>query len=129
MKYIVYRRFRSNAMCGAVNLRYGTELESHDNLILYDGNPVCYTTSQNAHDFFSRNDDGKGLDRGELTQCIIKTLSKRDKSYQDRWDKVWADELCRQYKRKEHDDFWFWNHAFYNADIIDLQYIANLINL
>ena len=127
MKYIIHKRFRSKAICGEVNLPYGTELEAKDNLILFDGQPLCYTTSQNAYDYMARNDDGNGLERGKLTQSIIKTLSKLDNAHQTRWDKVWGDPLCQKFKRPEHKDFWVWNYNFYNANIEDLRYIAKLV--
>ena len=34
---------------------------------------------------------------------------------------------ARSIKRKEHEDFWLWNHDFYNAGIDDLKYIAKLV--
>lgn len=38
-----------------------------------------------------------------------------------------ATTLCQKYKKAGHEDYWLWNHDFYNADIEDLKYIANLI--
>lgn len=134
MTYIVFKRFKSTAVCGYINLQYGTECDGLDNVILYKGKPICYVTSQNAHDYFARNDDGQGLLRGKLTQSILKCLAsgngvdpRTDKVYQAKWDKVWADGLCQKYKRIEFDDYWLWNHDFYNAPIEDLQYIAKLV--
>lgn len=136
MRYVVIRRFKSIAMCGEVNLPFGTECESIGNTIRYDGKPICFITSQNAHDYFARNDDGQGLLRGKLTQSVLKCLAsgngvdpRTDKVYQAKWDKVWSDELCRKYKRTEHEDHWLWNHDFYNAPIEDLQYIARLVGV
>lgn len=60
-------------------------------------------------------------------RAIKNTLERKDSNYQNRWDKVWDDQLCQKYKRPEHEDFWLWNHDFYNASIEDLKYIANLI--
>ena len=40
---------------------------------------------------------------------------------------MWEDALCQKYKKPEHEDYLLWNHDFYNADIEDLKYIANLI--
>lgn len=94
-----------------------------------DGKPLCADRSQNAYDFFARNDDGNGLERGKLTQAIRKTLEKKDKDHQIRWDKVWADPLCQKYKRAEHADHWLWNHEFFNAEIPDLRHIAALVGV
>ena len=87
----------------------------------------CANSSQNCYEYFSRNDDGNGIKRGELTQKIIKKLAKRDSKYQERWDKIWSDMSLLKFKRKEFDDYWLWNHEFYNAKIEDLKYIYNKI--
>ena len=60
-------------------------------------------------------------------RAIKNTLERRDSNYQNRWDKVWEDTLCQKYKKAGHEDYWLWNHDFYNADIEDFKYIANLI--
>lgn len=140
MNYIVIKRARFNSLSGEVNLRYGTEVECVEHktdlpdepvccILTLDGKQLCCTRSQNAYDFFARNDDGKGLERGALTQGIKDTLEKRDENYQSRWDKVWSDPVCKKYKRKEHADMWLWAHNFYNAEIPDLQHIAALIGV
>ena len=40
---------------------------------------------------------------------------------------MWADPLCQKYKRPEHEDFWIWNHDFYDAPVEDLRHIAALV--
>lgn len=127
MKYIVYRRFKGKAICGDVNLPAMTVCEENNGYILYDGKMICVATSENAHQFFARDDDGAGMLRGKLIQAIQKTLAKRDANYQNRWDKVWDNHTCQPYKRIEDDDFWLWNHNFFNADIDTLRHIARLI--
>lgn len=127
MQYIVHRRFKAKAICGDVNLPAMTVCESEGNFIAHSGLPICAATSENAHQFFAIHEDGKGMERGKLTQAIQKTLAKRNKHYQDRWDRVWEDERCQQYKRTEHADYWLWNHDFFNAPIEDLQHIAALV--
>lgn len=127
MKYIVYRRFKGKAICGDVNLPAMTVCEENNGYIFYDGKMICVATSENAHQFFARDDDGAGMLRGKLIQAIQKTLAKRDANYQNRWDKVWDDPACQPYKRIEDDDFWLWNHNFFNANIDTLRHIARLI--
>lgn len=127
MNYIVHRRFKGKAICGDVNIPAMTEAEDVDGVIMYDGKSVCFDTSENAHQYFARNDDGNGMLRGKLTQSIQKTLRKRDENYQARWDKVWDDEVCQPYKRVEYADFWLWNHEFFHADIDVLRHIAQLV--
>lgn len=129
MKYIVHKRFKEKALCGDVNLPAMTVCECDENVIWYKDNAICFVKSENAHQFFAINEDGMGMERGKLTQAIQKILAKRDKYYQKRWDKVWEDNLCQRYKRKEHDDYWIWNHDFFNANIFDLEYIASLVGV
>ena len=128
MEYICFNRFKQNALCGEVNIPYGTKLDEINNAISYCGNPICYTTSQNAYDYFARNDDGKGLERGKLTAEIIKLLNNRkDGKYQDRWDRIWGDLSLLKYKRPEHDDYWVWNYDFFNASIEELNRIKSMV--
>ena len=60
------------------------------------------------------------MERGRMTKAIQSILGKKDVRHQERWDKVWEDELCQKYKRKEYANYWLWNHEFYNAPIEDL---------
>lgn len=127
MDYVAIKRAKFNGITGAVNIPYGASVCCENGHICTADTVICADHSQNAYDYFARNDDGNGLERGRLTQAIIKTLSKRDKSHQDRWDRVWDDALCQKYKRAEYADYWLWNHGFYNAPIEDLLYIANMV--
>ena len=128
MDYICFNRFKQNALCCEVNIRYGTKLDETNNVISYCGNPICYIKSQNAYDYFARNDDGKGLERGKLTSEIIKLLNNRnDGKYQDRWDRIWGDLSLLKYKRPEHPDHWLWNYDFFNASIEELNRIKSMI--
>lgn len=129
MKYITVKRARFNGICGYVNIPYGTEVEVIDDIIMANGYPVCFVSSQHAYDYFARNDDGNGLERGQLIQSIMKRLAKQGENHQARWGKIWGDEVCKKYKRSEADDYWLWNHEFYQADICVLEYIANLIGI
>lgn len=129
MYYITNRRFKKKCLCGKVNIPYGEHLFCKDNLIFLQNSPICFATSQDAYDYFSRNDDGQGLERGKLVNKILSTLSnKKDGKYQDRWDKLWEDEYCHKFRRKEHGDHWLWSFDFYNAEIKDLQYILDKIS-
>ena len=128
MRYIVTNRFKGQAICGAVNLPYGTTCETQDGyLILDDGRRLCAVTSQNAYDYFSRDDDGMGRERGTLVHDIRRTLERRDAKYQSRWDRLWADEGANKLRRTEHEDYWLWSFAFYNADVNELRRIRRLL--
>ena len=127
MKYLITKRFKTKAICGEVNLAYGTECFSQGNVIYrQDKQPLCLITSENAHMYFTVNDDGLAKERRQLIEDIAKLLSD-EKCMEKRWDVVWNDLTCRKYKRKEFADFWLWNHDFYGASLDDLQYIKKIL--
>ena len=125
--YIVRRRARFLAICGPVNLPYGTKVSSDGDYLTLNGERLCAITSQNAYDFFSRNDDGCGLKRGKLVDEIQHHLEKRDAGHQSRWDALWSDATANRLRRQDNTDFWVWGHAFYEADIPTLEHILKLI--
>lgn len=125
--YICNKRARFKGIDGLVNIPYGTKLYCENGILSLNGNQICLSSSQRAYDYFSCNDDENGLLRGKLVQAIMDTLVKKDSRHQFRWDKIWADQSIRKYKRTDHDDYWLWNYDFYNAPIEDLRHIANLI--
>ena len=125
--YIVRRRARFLSICGPVNLPYGPEVSSDGAFLTVNGEKLCCITSQNAYDFFSRNDDGNGLERGKLVHDIMCTLERRDAKYQSRWDRLWADEGANKLRRTDHEDYWLWSYAFYNADVNELRRIRRLL--
>ena len=127
MEYITTKRARFHSLSGHVNIPCGTPVQCVNGVLSIDEKLLCADHSQNAYDYFARDDDGNGLERGRLTRSIIKTLAKNDRNHQARWDKVWDSERCQRYKREDHSDYWLWNHDFYNASILDLRYIAALV--
>ena len=92
---------------------------------MWNGKPVCATTSQDAFDFFSQNDDGRGRERGELVSAILIKLAKQDQ--QKSGGPCLGRSPLPKYKRPEHEDFWIWNYDFYNAPVEDLRYILKLV--
>lgn len=126
-RYVARKRARFNAICGPVNIPYGTVLQREGDFILLDGRQICTDTSKSAYDFFSQDDDGKGLVRGELVGAITALLDRRDAARDTRWKKVWNNSLCQKYRRQEHEEVWLWNHDFFNAPVEDLRHIAALV--
>ena len=131
--YINRKRYKKKCIQGEVNFPYNTSFICVDNgMILYNNKPVCFNTSQDAYDYFVRNDDGNGLYRGKLIEEILKltrndTQKNKDKS-QLIWDFLWSNHYIKdKFKRKDHDDVWLWNHDFYNSSIEDLEMILNTI--
>ena len=127
MTYITRKRARFRALTKTVNLPYGTELPVVGDFLSCDGVALCTVSSEMCHMFFVENSDGKGAERGRLVEAILKTLQRRDTDYQKRWDKVWGDKVSEQYRRKDHEDHWLWDHSFYSAPIPHLRHIAALV--
>lgn len=127
MQYITHRRFKGAAICGYVNLPTGTECEEREGYLYWQGRALCAATSETAHGYFARNDDGRGIRRGRLTRAITNRLAQGGAEHQARWDKIWASPLCQPLKRAEHADHWLWNDDFYRAGIATLESIAAMI--
>lgn len=131
MTYITHHRFRYTALCGdRLNLSYGTELECMgDTLVTCDGRSVCYRTSENAKRHFARNDDGKGLERGQLTYAIA--YSGRNAGNGFRFSEDEAKLLTRDWSHflRTDLDFILFNNDFFVADIEELQRLANALKI
>lgn len=126
-RYIARRRARFNAICGPVNIPFGTALALEGDCLTLEGRPICKVTSANSHAFFTPDDDGRGIERGKLVGAILAVLERRDAARDERWEKVWNDALCQRYRRPEHDEVWLWDHEFYGAPVEDLRHIAELV--
>jgi len=129
MEYVVHKRFKGKSLSGDVNIPAKTICQAFNGVIYHDNKPVCLITSENARLHFAVNDDGEGLKRGKLVREITSLLETHDDAYQERWDKIWADPACQQFKRIQSEDHWLWNLAFFHAEIFSLEHIANLIGL
>lgn len=136
--YFVRKRARFKSAAGKdVNIPFGTILEADESGFLqYDGEPLSYSVCDNARNYFVQNDDNQGQIRAELVNRITKELEKRYsvntpgfEKHQNMWKKVWEDETCNRYRRKDHEDHWLWDQEFFNAPICDLVYIAKLLNI
>lgn len=134
MQYIAHRQYDTDKTLALkrVHIPIGEKIETVGDFIAWKNMAVCFTTSEDAHQYFARNDDGQGMLRGKLTQAIQKALLRTnfdgpDPKWEQRWDKVWEDKLCQKYKMREHENHWYWNHDFFNAPILDLYHIASLV--
>lgn len=130
MEYITIKRFRRKGNGGMFNIPYGTTVQESGGAVFYNGKEIARIKSAACHEYFARNDDGEGLERGRLTQAINAALQLRKGESNDerdqRWEPVFQDAVCQSYRRKEHADTFLWNHDFYNAPIDDLRHIAAL---
>lgn len=126
-RYVARKRARFNAVCGMVNIPYGTVLQRAGDYLVLNGQEICMVTSKRAHDFFSQDDDGNGVERGKFVGAITAALERRDAARDTRWGKVWNSALCQKYRRAEHEEVWLWHHDFFNAPVEDLRSIAALV--
>ncbi|MCD7709545.1 MAG: hypothetical protein LUI02_06700 [Clostridiales bacterium] len=133
MRYIVGKRYKKLCIQGEINLPRLTTVDTvtYDKgaEVLVDGEKrICLTTSSDAHEYFARDDDGRGLDRYALTRAIISVLATDDKDHQARWDRLWArEDYFGRFRKRDLGDHWIWNHDFYNASIEDLEEILNTV--
>lgn len=131
MDYITIKRFKRIGMDGGLfNIPFGTTVEEQGGTLVHNGRALVRARSAACHEYFARNDDGCGKERGRLTQAIVAALALCAGETQDerdkRWEPIFADKLCQSYRRKEHADTFLWSNDFYNAPIVDLRHIAAL---
>ena len=98
---------------GPVNLPYGTPVDAVDGFLVHKGRPLCAVTSESAHRYFARNDDGNGKARGALIGAIMAKLERKDAGHQMRWDLLWSDPEAQKLRHPDHADYWLWGHAFF----------------
>lgn len=136
MEYIAHKRFKEIAACEQfMNIPYGTKLETiRDFIVTSRGQVICFTTSENAHKHFARNDDGRGLERGAITYAIAygkckptNTKDKQNYRFSDEKIKI-LEKNWRHFLRDDVDVILF-NHDFFNAEIEDLREMAKQLNV
>lgn len=127
MNYIIHHRLKGMAICGEVNLPYGTLLSSSGDFIQSPAGTICAATSEQAHKHIARNDDGMGLRRGELTYMIAyKPMGKGS-----RFNESQISTLVNKYQRflRPDCDYILFNDKFFNAPIEDLEQMAKDLGL
>ena len=143
MKYIVCKQFKKRAICGDVNLIKGTTLNETNGIIYHNEDQICFKTSQNAFDYFARNDDGKGKERFALTSKILDKIkdlvietneamfAKTDDDtepapVEDKVSKAYST-IRESYPRFLKGDLDIFSVEFYNAEIADLEKVQELV--
>jgi len=130
MRYIVHRRYRGPAADGQrVNLPYGTELETIGSFIATpEGKGICFVHSDVAQRYFSRNDDGRGLERGALTYAIaFGNRGGTGPRFTDSEIKM-LDQRWGRWLRQDVETVIF-NDAFFAAQPEDLQRLADALSI
>lgn len=131
MEYIVHRRFKKLSMrAKRVNIPYGTAAYTIGDIIhITGGEPICYTTSENAKLHFARNDDGNGLERGKLTYAIAYAPRKGDGKF--RFTGAERRMLARDWGKflRTDTNMLLFNDDFFGADINELRTLAAALNI
>lgn len=131
MEYITHHRYKAEGACGErMNIPYGTTFNTIGKFIATeDGKAICYTTSENAHLHFARNDDGRGLERGALTYAIAYGQRRTPSGF--RFTEEEIDILERDWRHFLRDDVdvILFNHDFFEADVAELERLAAAINI
>ena len=99
MKYIVYRRFKSEGIDGAFNLRYGTLVTERDGfLFTADGRKICAATSENGWEHFRPNTP-EGAYRQEMLERLYLWYVKHGCG-DDFVDELWPGQENRYWKNR-----------------------------
>lgn len=127
MEYVIYKDFNAKAICGEVNLPRGTICTEENGTIFHGTDTLCLKRSENAYKHFARNNDGKGLERGDLITSIKEALAIQDEHTEERNQRLWNNPACRQFNGNPNGGTWVWNYAFYNAEVFVLDYIYKIL--
>ena len=100
MNYICHRRYKKEGASGKEHLiRRKTNLESIGKFIAIGAEAICSTTSADAFQYFARNDDGNGLERGRLTYEIAYAPRHPNKDNGFRFTEGEREMLVDEYRR------------------------------
>lgn len=124
--YIAHTKYRGKTIDGnEILIPRGKRLYRDKNILYYDRKPVCIYRSEVARKHFSKNHDGKGLTRGDLTRKIAYSDNKVNvNGWMQRFNEKQVDILTSERWKKfispEHDVIIF-TDAFFAADVFELQ--------
>ena len=127
MEYICHRRYKKKGFCEKKFLiTPKTRLETIGEFIAYGPSAVCTVTSEDAHMYFARNDDGKGLERGKLTWAIAYKDRHPNKDDGYRFTPEEIEMLETEYPHFLMGlEVILFNHEFFNAEVEELRELYN----
>lgn len=116
-----------------VSLPKGTicKLEKDRFIMSPEGNCIAVRFSYNGIRYFFRNDDGKGMERGELIDAIVFKERKPHKDTFTRFNDEEVKILIEKWDKYLVKDIpaILFNHDFYEAEIDDLKQMAKDLNI
>ena len=128
MEFICHKSFQGlGATEKKYNIKKGTKLDEVNGWILKGKEAICHAESETAHRHFARNDDGRGQERGELTNKIAYALRKPNKNDAFRFTPEEVELLEKEYSH------WLvstsitilFNDSFFRAEIEELEELLN----
>lgn len=138
MKYIVCKYFNKKGMDGDFSLKRGSTCNSIGSIIFHNNRPICFTTSQDAFDFFARNDDDNGKERFDLSHQIIDHIKELVIEYNEAYANkepeeeiedtvsIFYNEIRTMFPKFLKGNLDVLTVDFYNAEIDDLKEIIKL---
>ena len=124
MEWIAHKPLARNTLGGYKNIKRGERLEEKGGMLFYKGSPVCFAHSQVAKEHFAPNQDGRGLERGDITRHVAfgPKLSDTQKAV------LVSDSKCRQYLIPDERVVLF-NDLFFRASMPELQAICSKLGV
>lgn len=135
MEYITHTRFDGKSLQGEIALiRRGDKLERRGDLLFYKDKPICIYRSLIGKQHFAINNDGKGLERGDLSYAIAYAHRVNHDSSGDIQQRFTDNEIeilvrdWREYLKPKCDTILF-NDKFFELEPEILRQIATSINI
>ena len=134
MDYICHFDYNGMTESGRVmNLKRGETYPIIGQRIANDNRSICVITSEVSHMHFSRNDDGRGLERGDLTYAIAYSHREREdgEGHIFRFSPEEQTALREKWKHwlRNDESVILFNNDFYQAEIEDLKKLADYLQL
>lgn len=129
MEYIAHQRYSGVNMNGKkVLIRYKDKLERRGDVIYFNDTPICIYRSLVGKQHFSINEDGRGLERGNLTYKIA--YSKRGDGSQRFTDsEIELLETKYNHLLKPTGDVILFNDTFFELEVEKLEELAKELNI
>ena len=125
MEYVVHHRLKGEAICGRVNLPYGTPLEGREDGFVYGPRGrLCAAGSDQGQRHLARNDDGHGLERGAITYAAAFAARGADGARYTGPEREKMREKYAGFLREDCPEYLVFNNAFFGADIAALRAFA-----
>ena len=136
MDYVTHTRYKGKTMNGAhILARRGDVLERKGDILYLKGEPVCIYRSLVGKQHFARNDDGFGIQRGEITYALAYAPRLRyggpNGTIQQRFTDEELEILVRDWGKylKPNIDMLLFNDIFFEESLDVLRQIAASVNV